>query len=1148
MALKLRAKRPTASTRLTGAFVAIAALLLQPFGSLPIASAEPAIEQNTVCDNGCEWTTITAAVNGEAAGSTITVKADSPKPINSTVLINKQLTINGQSGATITTNAAAEVFTITGSGVVINGLTFQKTNKADQNLVGIQGANVTVSNNVFSGQYVLGEGEVVRAMVVSATSGVNITGNSISGMRQPAYINNGASGSVTNNYVGGTRGWVVEKASEFAFSGNTWGTNALDIAIIPGVDPASTPNNYTCRLAQMKSDNNNATIQDQYPASYCAITPGAQADYTVRGSTTGTENDAKKWFFNRDPNTVTPYNFTSAQASTGQGSLYVPAIGSTPSNKFVGEYFAANKLDDTGAISFDYRLGDGVDASKANQVYMNLYVNYSSTTNYGDCVYNVVANVGTAGWHTLSFDPNTAYDVRTRSSAPSTCPSKPSDLPSTAYLRMVALNVGDTSASDSGVSAYLDNVRVATVAETSVYDFEPADVVAPTVTDLKVTNNALWGEGYNLLTIDNHKSTATGLPTVGGTVQVGAYFDDDKKLTNIISYLPGRGFFDQNEYTPTVQDNNTWTGVQPGRYSVTWDTKNGADWRSVPDGNYNFTFNARDGGNGPNGAQNNTYKEVALTVDNTLPSATFNGSTPDEGADVRGTITVSGDFTDANGLMNTDIGVHTDGRSGQGWKCHTDWPNVGMQTCLVDTTQLPDGEHRLTMAARDKAGNVQQVFRTINVDNTAPAVPTLQSPSNDASINTNDFYFDWNDVSDATRYEIQYSQNPAVGADGSFQNVQWTGDYTQTQPTDSRARSVGANGTWYWQVRSIDALGNTSAWTEPWKVTIDMQAPTAPTLNVSESDGTELESSDFTNSYGVIANWNQPTSDTVKYVYRYWNAIPGNPYKESTPYTVEVSGTSQSGVFNQGEGTHYLQIVAVDAAGNQSPGSNVFEIRYDATGPVVNAGEDQDVEGLSAVLSGETGESVEEMIWEQTSGPGTATFTPVPDGSDVRVDVDIEGEYVFRLTARDAAGNESQDTVTITFAQEDDGEPVDNGGSDNGTGTNGSSSNGTTTNPLTVNPLTVAATPAAPSFASAFIGAANQGTSSEAAEQADSGDVLGTSATENDDDGEVAGASDQSGWWIEDMAWYWWVLAVLGLMGLWLLIAAAIRRYRGSEA
>jgi len=128
------------------------------------------------------------------------------------------------------------------------------------------------------------------------------------------------------------------------------------------------------------------------------------------------------------------------------------------------------------------------------------------------------------------------------------------------------------------------------------------------------------------------------------------------------------------------------------------------------------------------------------------------------------------------------------------------------------------------------------VKRVYTLDKTAPAVPIHISPSDNASINYNDFWFDWDDVSDAVSYEIQNSTDPTLDATGSFKTVMWTGDYQKIQPTVSKASSVGASGTWYWQVRSIDAAGNKSAWSTPWKITIDKVAPTITVNSFKTND------------------------------------------------------------------------------------------------------------------------------------------------------------------------------------------------------------------------------------------------------------------------------------------------------------------------
>jgi hypothetical protein len=69
-------------------------------------------------------------------------------------------------------------------------------------------------------------------------------------------------------------------------------------------------------------------------------------------------------------------------------------------------------------------------------------------------------------------------------------------------------------------------------------------------------------------------------------------------------------------------------------------------------------------------------------------------------------------------------------------------------------------------------------------------------------------------------------------------------------------------------------------------------------------------------------------------------------------------------------------------------------------------------------------------------------------------------------------------------------------------------------------------------------------------------------ATTNDDNGDVLGEQDQAGTPLEDtgevlglmdhkwfgIAWYWFLIILGGIIGAWLMLAAAIRRHRGEEA
>jgi nitrous oxidase accessory protein NosD len=209
-----------------------------------------------------------AAIAAASAGDTLNVTGNCTLTTNT--VVDKQLTINGVGGATISTSGTAQILTLTADGTTIQNLHFVKTDKTGvQNIIGIQGDNISILNNTFTGQYVLGDPEVSRSLEVSTVSNVTINGNTFTNLRQPAYINDLATGTINDNYVDGTRGFVLVANTDFTFSGNSWGNNAVDIAFIPG-----TPNNYPCEeVRQIIRDNNNAQVDNQAQITPCPTYP-----------------------------------------------------------------------------------------------------------------------------------------------------------------------------------------------------------------------------------------------------------------------------------------------------------------------------------------------------------------------------------------------------------------------------------------------------------------------------------------------------------------------------------------------------------------------------------------------------------------------------------------------------------------------------------------------------------------------------------------------------------------------------------------------------------------------------------------------------------------------------------------------------------
>ncbi len=218
---------------------------------------------------------------------------------------------------------------------------------------------------------------------------------------------------------------------------------------------------------------------------------------TVTGNTASAENQPG-WLFNRDTSTQTPYQFNNDQHSIGSGSLFVPAISANASDKFIGEDFLLTPIANVNSISYDFKLGQGVSASKASQFYMNVYTNFgeSDPNKFYDCRYNIVPSIGSnSAFTTVTFDPTHAYPVTQRNTSPQPCPASPAAMnngsTTGATIRVIALNVGDTSASDAGVSGYLDNVVVDLDSGVTVSDFELAPnvvTVNPSAPEVTITN------------------------------------------------------------------------------------------------------------------------------------------------------------------------------------------------------------------------------------------------------------------------------------------------------------------------------------------------------------------------------------------------------------------------------------------------------------------------------------------------------------------------------------------------------------------------------------------------------------------------------------------------------------------------------------
>jgi hypothetical protein len=284
------------------------------------------------------------------------------------------------------------------------------------------------------------------------------------------------------------------------------------------------------------------------------------------------------------------------------------------------------------------------------------------------------------------------------------------------------------------------------------------------------------------------------------------------------------------------------------------------------------------------------------------------------------------------------------------------------------------------------------------------AAPSLAFPANNGYTTSNDFYFDWDDITGASGYEFQNSLTGGTNPDGSLSSVHYS-----TSASESRLHSTGApDGTArYWQVRAVDSLGVPGPWSAPWKMTIDMALPTVHL--VSPSNG------NVTKGASVTQSWASSSSDVDHYQYESYNDAGLTSLRFSTTYT----STSKTAT-DVTDSSYWWRIRAVDFAGNMSAWTPAWKLTVDNTPPTitpVNYVGDVTTKVFSKVsfsfydahsivgfdLNGHYG-ALSPSNWSNYDFPNLLAYFGMHEGSNT-------------ITAYDAAGNKFPYTFTY------DGEP-----------------------------------------------------------------------------------------------------------------------------
>ncbi|MCC6831102.1 MAG: choice-of-anchor C family protein [Thermoleophilia bacterium] len=337
-----------------------------------------------------------------------------------------------------------------------------------------------------------------------------------------------------------------------------------------------------------------------------------------------------------------------------------------------------------------------------------------------------------------------------------------------------------------------------------------------------------------------------------------------------------------------------------------------------------------------------------------------------------------GGSTDDLGAVTYEHRTSTDG--GTTWSTPASGDTVGVTA---------EGETLVRFRALDDGGNASawSAAATARIDRTVPTAPSVDGGS-----------LTWRNI--ASVAVTGSGSTDAVSAVAAYEHRTSTdGGTTWSAGATGGAVTVTDEGETLVQVRSVDAAGNTGAWTPAAAtagstVRIDRTDPTAPTagggsLAWQSVASVTVSASGATDGVSSVASHQHRTSTDG-----------------GTTWSAPAAGASADVT---AEGETLVQLRAVDAAGNTSAWSASGTVRIDRTAPTdptVSGGSlrwqglDQvtvDATGSTGGPSGLTGHE------HRSSTDGGATWSVAAGGSSVTVT--HIGETLLQFRGVDGAGN-----------------------------------------------------------------------------------------------------------------------------------------------
>ena len=790
-----------------------------PLGTIPGDVTEGTTQVDSTCnvssDSGMYcYDTIQEALTDATDGTEIQVLGGTHVLSTALNMNIPNVTLLGLNNPTLQVSGTGYRVIITASGNTVSGFTIEKTDKTGvQNIIFIQANDTTISNNTIFGRYEFGDGDVSRAMeITGGLSNLQITGNTFYDIRQPAYINGPTTGLISNNHTYKTRGWVLEEG-DVTFLNNTWGTgldaNIYDIAILSTVESL-----YYTDIHNISIQNNDASIEDQRtsPATLSIV----YVDENVTTSGDGTARSPKRTIsealvrvidggvINLSSNLDTSEEIRITKSVTVDGNSYTiyPNFSKTSNSNNSAIGILTNHITLKNLI-IDGTSGVNLHGIKTYKVNNILLENISSINNdnagivvNGSIVQAKDIETNNNGWGGINVDQGIGVTLKSKFTIEKT----------SIHSEMVAIWIDDINKDVSVID--IDNqYSYVDYGDLRVYYL---DKIAPTVELLSP--------------VDNYFTNQTSV------IQTWTSTDTD---------------IDYYEYE-SCSNNPDNDGFCTRIYSTT----TGNTSRTVNNNNITFWWRVR--AIDIPGNMGNWSEARKITIDTTKPSTPeffapennlytninfikleWTGG-DDMGSGVKG-YTLGYTFTPANGGTEKT------------W--NTGLREAGNPYWHSGTYGHGEGKYVFWVKTVDKAGNEGPVSETLSVtyDKTAPLMPSglyFWDVDNNKAVqcggfsNTRHINEHWDATNDINLSHYEYSSfNAPSGSAGLIKSVFYTNYF------NSSWWNIPTEGTYGFQVRTLDLAGNISPWAfndivgidNGCKITIDWTAPMVQISNPLEN-------------------------------------------------------------------------------------------------------------------------------------------------------------------------------------------------------------------------------------------------------------------------------------------------------------------------